>query len=127
MARRQGRDMYQLLSDSVLAIHFAFIAFVLLGGLFVLRQPRLAWLHLPAVVWGTIVEIMGLTCPLTPLENHFLKLAGKSAYRGDFISHYLLLMIYPEGLTLMLQRLLGMILMLLNLGIYTIVIVKLKR
>jgi hypothetical protein len=61
--------IYRILADAVLVLHFAFIAFALLGGLLVLRWPRVAWLHLPAVAWGVIVAWVGWVCPLTPLEN----------------------------------------------------------
>ncbi|HLB85193.1 MAG TPA: DUF2784 domain-containing protein, partial [Steroidobacteraceae bacterium] len=59
---------YRLLADAVLIVHLAFIAFVVLGGLLVLRWPRIAWLHLPAVAWGAWIEFSGGICPLTPLE-----------------------------------------------------------
>ena len=82
----------------MLAVHLAFIAFVLCGGLLALWRPRLAWLHLPAAAWGAFIEIMGWICPLTPLENYFLKLAGGISYQDDFIARYLWPIIYPAGL-----------------------------
>ena len=99
--------MYQALADAVLVLHFAFIAFVLGGGLLVRRWPRLAWLHVPAVAWGATIEIMGWVCPLTPLENHFRALAGRGLYSGDFVERYLLPLIYPAGLTSTVQLMLG--------------------
>lgn len=99
--------MYQALADAVLVLHFAFIAFVLGGGLLVRRWPRLAWLHVPAVAWGAAIEIMGWVCPLTPLENHFRALAGRGLYSGDFVERYLLPLIYPAGLTSTIQLMLG--------------------
>jgi hypothetical protein len=114
--------LYQLLADSVLVLHFLFIAFVLGGGLLVLRRPRLAWLHLPAVVWGIVVEIMGWVCPLTPLENHLRVLAGASAYSGDFVQRYCLPVMYPAGLTPQIQMLLAGVVLLLNALIYAVLI-----
>ena len=119
--------MYQFLADAVLAVHLAFIAFVLGGGLLALWRPRLAWLHLPAVVWGALIEFMGWTCPLTPLENYFLKLAGDISYQGDFIARYLWPIIYPAGLTPMIQNILGAIVIALNCIIYAVVVIKAKR
>ena len=58
-----------LLADLVLLMHGAFIVFVMLGGLLVLRWHRLAWLHLPCAAWGILIELTGWICPLTPLEN----------------------------------------------------------
>ncbi|MCS6785626.1 MAG: DUF2784 domain-containing protein [Thiobacillaceae bacterium] len=118
---------YGLLADLVLAVHFAFIVFVSLGGLAVLRWPRLAWLHLPCVVWGVVVEVMGWVCPLTPLENHFLRLAGEQGYEGDFLQHYLLAAIYPEGLTRGTQIGLGLGLLVLNALIYARVLSRRRR
>lgn len=105
---------YGLLADLVLVVHLLFILFVAAGGLLVLRWPRLAWLHLPMVAWGTAVELMGWYCPLTPMENHFRRLAGQAGYDGDFIQHYLLAAIYPEGLTRDVQVALGLAALLVN-------------
>ena len=110
--------LYQLLAAAVLVLHFAFIAFVLGGGLLVLRWPRLAWLHGPAVVWGVAIEFMGWVCPLTPLENRFRSLAGDVPYSGDFIERYLLSIIYPVGLTPRAQMVLAGVVLVLNGMIY---------
>ena len=88
---------YRLLADAVLIIHLGFIAFVVLGGLLVLRWPRLAWLHLPTVAWGAWIEFTGSICPLTPLEIGLRARGGETAYRGGFIEHYVTALIYPEG------------------------------
>lgn len=110
--------IYHLLANLVLLAHLGFILFVVLGGLAVARHPRLAWLHLPCVAWGAAVELLGWYCPLTPLENHFLALAGETAYEGDFIQRYLLAGIYPDGLTRELQIGLGLAALGLNGVIY---------
>ena len=109
---------YRILADAVLVLHFAFIAFVVLGGLAVLRWPRVAWLHLPAAIWGAGIILVGGICPLTPLENQLRRLGGESGYRGGFIEHYLTSVIYPEGLTRTVQVTLGVLVVALNLAIY---------
>ena len=38
-------------------------------------------------------------CPLTPLENRLLTLAGEAGYSDGFIEHYLLPVLYPASLT----------------------------
>jgi VanZ family protein len=48
--------LYRWLADFVLLFHLAFVLFVVLGGLLVLRRPKLAWLHLPCVAWGVLIE-----------------------------------------------------------------------
>lgn len=113
--------MYSALADAVLVVHFAFVLFVALGGLLVLRWPRLAWIHVPAAVWGVAIEYAGWICPLTPLENDLRARAGEPAYGGDFVARYLLPVIYPEGLTREAQILLGTGALLLNAAIYAVV------
>ena len=110
--------LYRLAADAVLAAHLAFVLFVVCGGLLVLRTPRLAWLHLPAVAWGAFVELSGSICPLTPLEVTLRRGAGEAGYGGDFIGHYLVSLIYPAGLTRELQMALGAAALLLNLIVY---------
>ncbi len=110
-----------LLAELIVVIHFAFILFVILGGLLVLKWRRLAWVHLPAAVWGAVVEAMGWICPLTPWENHFRVQAGQQGYSGDFISHYLLPLIYPADLNLDLQLALAGFVVMINGIIYIFV------
>ena len=109
------------LADLVLLLHAAFILFVVAGGLLVLQFHRLAWLHLPCVVWGILIELFGWICPLTPLENRLRY--PSASYNGEtgFIEHYLTALIYPAGLTPGIQYLLALLVLLVNLVIYTIV------
>lgn len=119
--------MYQLLADIVLIVHFAFIVFVVGGGLLVLRWPRIAWLHVPAALWGALVEVMHWPCPLTPLENYLRTMAGGAAYEGDFILRYLLPVIYPDGLTATLQTMFGIVVVVVNGLIYLLVVRRRAR
>ena len=112
---------YAVVADLVLTLHFAFVLFVVLGGLAALKWPRAAWAHVPAAVWGAAIEFGGWICPLTPLENRLRALAGDAPYRGDFIARYLMPVIYPEGLTREAQVALGAALLAFNAVIYLIV------
>ena len=105
-------------ADAVLVVHLAFVLFVVLGGLLVLRWPRLAWVHLPAVAWAALVELNGWICPLTPLESALRERAGEAGYRGDFVQHYLLALIYPEALTREMQITFGVLVALINAAVY---------
>ncbi len=89
--------MYLFLADLVLTIHLGFVVFVLCGGILVLKWRWVAWLHLPAVAWGTVVEFTGWICPLTPLENWLRSQGGETTYRSDFIAQYLLAGALPGG------------------------------
>jgi len=88
-----------LAADAVLALHLAFILFVMFGAVLVLWRPRIAWLHLPALAWGVWISATHGICPLTPLENSLRRVAGQAGYPGSFIDHYLMPLVYPEGLT----------------------------
>ena len=94
------------------------LVLVLFGGLPVLRWPRLALAHLPAVCWGALVELTGRECPLTPLENRWRQAAGEAGYRGSFIEHYLLPIIYPAELTRSMQFTLGAVVIVVNCSLY---------
>lgn len=107
-----------LLANALVLLHLAFILFVVAGGLLVAWKPSLAWLHVPAVAWGALIEFMGWICPLTPLENHFRRLAGETGYESGFIEHYLLPLIYPEMLTAGMQYVLGALVLAINFLIY---------
>ncbi|MEO4047484.1 DUF2784 domain-containing protein [Pseudomonas sp. CAU 1711] len=108
----------RLAADAVVVLHLAFILFVLFGALVVLRWPRLALLHVPAVAWGAAVELLHLYCPLTPLENELRRAAGEAGYAGGFVEHYVIPLIYPPGLTPELQLWLGGLVLLVNLPAY---------
>ena len=112
----------RIAADAVLFVHFAFVAFVVLGGLLLLRWPALAWIHLPAVAWAAIVELAGWVCPLTPLEVTLRQASGVSGYSGDFLEHYIVALLYPEGLTRTLQVSLGAFVILINVFLYSVVL-----
>jgi hypothetical protein len=109
---------HRILADAVLVMHLAFILFVVAGGLLVLRSRGVAWLHLPAVAWGALIEFMGWVCPLTPLEVWARSQAGETGYTGGFIEHYLLPVVYPEALTRDLQIVLGTLVLVVNVFVY---------
>lgn len=113
--------MTALLADAVVMFHAAFVVFVMIGGLFVLRWRRLIWLHLPAVAWGALIEFAGWICPLTPIENELRRRAGETGYSGGFVQHYVLHALYPESLTAAIRYALGAMVILVNAVVYTIV------
>ncbi|MGH8417245.1 MAG: DUF2784 domain-containing protein [Pseudomonas sp.] len=113
---------YSLMADAVVVFHLMFIVFVMLGALLVLHRPAWIWLHLPAVVWGMVVELLHLYCPLTPLENSLRIKAGVAGYEGDFVSRYLIPLIYPAALTPQIQIGLAGLVLMVNLVAYALVI-----
>jgi hypothetical protein len=115
---------YGLLADAVVVLHLAFVAFVVAGGLLVLRWPRLAWAHVPAAAWGALIEFAGWICPLTPLENHLRRLAGQAGYEGGFVEQHLLAALYPQGLTRAHQTVVGLLVVAINLIAYHAIICR---
>jgi hypothetical protein len=98
------------------------VLFVVLGGLLVLRWPRVAYLHIPAAIWGAAIEFAGWICPLTPLENWLRRQAGSAGYSGSFIEHYILPILYPSTLSRDIQLLLGFLVIAVNFTIYYFVL-----
>jgi hypothetical protein len=109
---------YLLIANLLALLHLAFVGFVVLGALLVLRWPRLAWIHLPCALWGALIEFAGWVCPLTPLEIRFRQLGGQAGYAGGFIEHYLLPVLYPQNLTRPVQVALGTLVLILNAATY---------
>lgn len=116
--------IYPLISTGLVILHLGFVSFVVMGGLLCLKWRKLIWIHIPAVIWGIVIELSGWICPLTPLENFFRQKAGGSAYEGDFILRYLLPILYPESLTRQIQWLLALAVIVINTGIYYIIIYR---
>jgi hypothetical protein len=110
--------LYELLADAVLLAHLGFVVFVVAGGAVVLRWPRLAWIHVPAVIWGALIEYARWICPLTPLENALRQAGGGAGYAGGFIDHYLSVVLYPAELTRGIQAVLGSVVLVLNALVY---------
>jgi len=106
--------IWSAIADALVVAHFAFTAFVIFGGFLTWRWPRLALLHLPALAWGCWIEVSHSVCPLTPLENHWRHLAGEAGYREGFLSHYLVRVLYPPGLTGDVQYVLAALLIAVN-------------
>lgn len=112
--------VYGLLADLVVLLHGAFVLFVVLGVFLVARWRRLLPVHLACAAWGAYVEFAGILCPLTPLENHFRRLAGEAGYSGGFIQHYVVPLLYPGELTERAQVALGFGVVVVNLTAYFI-------
>lgn len=119
--------LYRTLADLVVLIHLGFVAFVVAGGALAIKWPRIAWIHVPCVIWGALIEFTGWICPLTPLENLLRHRAGEAGYAGGFVEHYVLGALYPSGLTRTVQLVLGLFVAAVNVIIYGYVIAKGRR
>ncbi len=113
--------VYRALADLVLVLHLAFIVFVVAGGLLALRWRWAPLVHLPAALWGVVIQVSGRVCPLTPLENALRGAAGEAGYAGGFIEHYLIPTIYPVALSPRVGLLLASLVVLANALAYSMV------
>ena len=95
---------YKWLATLVLSAHFAFLAYVILGGFLAWRWPRAFWPHLVVAAWGLAVVAIPLTCPLTHLEDWARRRAGEQGLgEVGFIDRYIEGVLYPERYTRLLQ------------------------
>ena len=119
--------MYELAADLTLIIHFTFILFVVFGALLFFVATKIVFIHIPAFIWGTYIELTHSICPLTYLENWFLHKANLTTYSEGFIQNYLVSIVYPTNLTKDLQIYLGITLIAINIAIYVFIFNKLKK
>jgi hypothetical protein len=112
--------LFRVLADIVLVLHFAFVLFVVFGGVLALRWRRLALVHVPIALYGAIIEFVGFVCPLTPLEVWLRRRGGEAGYAEGFVEHYITAAIYPTGLTREIQFALGVVVLLINAAVYTV-------
>ena len=110
--------MYELAADLTLIVHFAFILFVIFGALLFFITTKIVFIHIPAFIWGSYIELTHSICPLTYLENWFLNKANLTIYSEGFIQNYLVPIVYPTDLTKDLQIYLGITLIVVNIIIY---------
>jgi hypothetical protein len=113
---------YRLAADLVLLLHFLFAAFAVFGGALVACNFRWAWLHIPAVLWSSVVNLKSWTCPLTPLEKSLRTSAGQAGYAGGFIQHYVGRAVYPRGMPRRLELVAGISILVGNLVVYAFIL-----
>ena len=119
--------MHELAAGIILIIHFLFILFVLFGALLFFVAKKMVFIHIPAIIWGSYIELTHSICPLTYLENWFLHKANLTTYSEGFIQNYLVPIVYPMNLTKDLQIFLGIGLIVMNIVIYAFIFSKLNK
>jgi len=119
--------MYEIAANLTLIVHFAFILFVVFGALLFFVSTKIVFIHIPAFIWGSYIELTHSICPLTYLENWFLHKSKLTTYSEDFIQNYLVSIVYPTNLSKDLQIYLGIAIIVVNMIIYGFIISKLKK
>ena len=119
--------MYELAADLTLIIHFTFILFVIFGALLFFITTKIIFIHIPAFIWGSYIELTHSICPLTYLENWFLHKANLTTYSEGFIQNYLVPIVYPKNLTEDLQIYFAIVIVVINSIFYGFIINKIKK
>ena len=109
-------------ADLVLLSHFVFVAFAVGGGVLFHFDRRWAWLHIPVVLWSSIVNLASWTCPLTPLEKSLRAQAGRSGYSGGFVEHYVGQVVYPRGMPRQMELIAGVSIVVWNALVYACIL-----
>ena len=109
-------------ADLVLTLHFLFALFAVLGGFLVLLDWRVMLVHLPAVLWSSIVNLANWTCPLTPLERNLRQQAGRQGFEGSWIQHYIAPLVRPLGMPRHMELIAGVSILVWNTVVYGIVL-----
>jgi hypothetical protein len=110
------------MARAVAASHLAVSAFIVFGGLLVARGIVPIWLHLPLALWGGMVHLTHLTCPLTPLENRLRIRAGDATYGHGFVTQYLVPAPLRRHATRRAHRVLGATILIVNAVIYAVAV-----
>ena len=105
-------------ADLVLLSHFLFALFAVLGGFLALADRRVMLVHIPAVVWSSIVNLANWTCPLTPLEKNLRQRAGQRAFEGSWIQHYVEPLVRPLGMPRRMELIAGVSILVWNAIVY---------
>ena len=119
--------LYRIAADLVLLAHFLFAAFAVFGGVLVFYDPAWAWVHIPVVLWSSVVNLMSWTCPLTPIEKALRIRAGQGGYTGGFIQHYIGRAVYPRGMPRQLELVAGISILVGNALIYAAILAWVVR
>lgn len=90
---------FRMLTVAILTVHFAWLAYVVVGGFLAWRWPRAIWPHVAALAWSVVLIVAGLECPLTIAEDWSRQAAGQPPLTSGFIDRYVEGRLYPEGYT----------------------------
>ena len=122
-----NETMYEITANLILIVHLIFILFVVFGALLFFASTKIIFIHIPAIIWGSYIELTNSICPLTYLENWLLQKANLTTYSEGFIQNYLVPIVYPVNLNTDIQIYLGITLIIINIVIYAFIFSKLKK
>lgn len=118
---RFGEVRRSVSADVVLVSHFLFAIFAVLGGFLVLIDRKVMFVHIPTVIWSSVVNLADWTCPLTPLEKNLRERAGQRVYEGSWIQNYLEPLVRPLGMPRRMELVAGVSIIVWNLVVYGVI------
>jgi hypothetical protein len=90
---------YRFLADSIAVVHFAYVAFVVVGTVAILAGAARGWrwvrnfwfraVHFLMIAVVVIESLCGVLCPLTDWEDRLRELAGEPNEPGSFIGRWI--------------------------------------
>jgi len=95
--------------DGVVALHSAYLAYLLVGGFVAWRWPKTIVPHALAALWAALMVATAVDCPLTTLQQEFRRLAGQAPLHGGFVEVYIKGRLYPADRTDLAQIVVGIV------------------
>jgi hypothetical protein len=90
---------YRLLADLIVAVHVAYVGYVVIGQLLIwagiplrwrwVRNPWFRWTHLAMIGIVALEAVFGVSCPLTEWERDLRIAAGQQASGQSFVGRLL--------------------------------------
>jgi hypothetical protein len=102
---------YLFLADLIVLLHFAYVAFLILGMAAILLGLALRWrwvrnfwfrsIHFLMVAIVVLESLCGILCPLTKWEDRLRELGGQTTEPGTFIGRWMdtLMFVEPSAMT----------------------------
>ena len=109
---------YHALVTVILALHFTYLAYVVLGGFLAWRWPYAIWPHLVALGWGILIVLGLVNCPLTWAEDWARRHAGEAPLTSGFVDRYLENVIYPPRYVNEARALVALVVLVSWIGVY---------
>jgi hypothetical protein len=89
--------IYGLLADGVVGLHFLWIIFLILGGIWGRKQLVVRIVHIAGLAFALLINIFGWYCPLTYLEVWLRERQIRPlGYPASFVGHYLEKLVYIQ-------------------------------
>jgi hypothetical protein len=90
--------MAAFLAHATVAIHVLALLYIGFGGFLAWRWPRSIFVHVFFAIWGVLVNVFPIPCPLTAMEDYFRHLQGLGDLPGGFNAYYIYGTVFPRSM-----------------------------